>query len=98
MTQTLLFILGMVLYYLVVSPRFRQFLLKAIRSWRDKPQVELAAALPAAAPRVSAPVAPKVAAAKPAKRYADMNSSGKMVVDEETFQEWLDNIKKASGE
>lgn len=97
MTETLLFVLGMALYYLIVSPRFRKYLGKCVRSWMGRPLEDapvVAAALPAAAPAI--PPVTK-AAAKPAKRYADMNSSGKMVVDEETFQEWLDNIQKANG-
>jgi hypothetical protein len=82
MIQTFEFILGMVIFYLVFSPRFRRFAKKCINSWnpyhRDSPM-----------PITSIAATPIKRTVR--KKSPDVNGSGQLEVDEETLAEWTRN-------
>jgi hypothetical protein len=83
MIQTFEFILGMILFYLLTSSRFRGWVKKAIMSWSPQKQQE------------TQPIQETII--RPQKTRKVETHGGKLEVDEETLAEWQENLRRNGG-
>jgi hypothetical protein len=95
MIQTLYFLLGMFIYYFIVSKRFRGYLKKVWQSWNPaNANVKMTRELPLSPS--GSPVLMSKLPVVPASRKVE-SRGGKLSVDETTLAEWQANLTRNGG-